>query len=45
MKVDTISVHICSGYDPNRGKGFGTYQEEKNDISLGVVFVTSKTEI
>ena len=21
MKVDTISVHICSGYDPNRAKG------------------------
>ena len=45
IKVDTISVHICSGNDPNHGKGFGTYQEEKNDISLGVVFVTSKTEI
>ena len=45
IKVDTISVHICSGYDPNHGEGFGTYQEEKNDISLGAVFVTSKTAI
>ena len=41
-KVDTLSVHICSGNDPNSGKGFGNYQAEKNDVSLSVVYITSK---
>ena len=41
-KVDTMTVHICSGSDPNHGKGLGNYQAEKNDVSLSVVYFTSK---
>ena len=41
-KVDTMTVHICSGNDPNHGKGLGNYQAEKNDVSLSVVYITSK---
>ena len=43
-KVDTMTVHICSGNDPNHGKGLGNYQAEKNDVSLSVVYITSKND-
>ena len=41
-KVETLTVHICSGNDPNNGKGMGHYQAEKNDNALDRVFFTSK---
>ena len=41
-RVDTMTVHICSGNDPNHGKGPGNYQAEKNDVSLSVVYIKSK---
>ena len=41
-RAETMTVHICSGNDPNHGKGLGNYQAEKNDVSLSVVYITSK---
>ena len=39
-----MTIHICSGNDPNDGKGVGNYQAEKNDIGLEVVFFSSKND-
>ena len=43
-RVKTMTVHICSGNDPNNGKGMGHYQAEKNDNALDRVFFTSKNK-
>ena len=39
-----MTIHICSGNDPNDGKGVGNYQAEKNDIGLEVVFFSSNND-
>ena len=43
-RVETMTIHICFGNDPNNGKGVGNYQLEKNDIGLEVVFFSSKND-
>ena len=37
-----MTVHICSGNDPNHGEGFGKYQKERNEAALNGVFSLSK---
>ena len=44
-RVKTMTVHICSGSDPNNGEGLGKYQDEKNDAALDGVFSSSKHEV
>ena len=44
-RVETITVHICSGNDPNHGEGLGKYQDEKNVAALNGVFSSSKHEV
>ena len=34
-RVETITVHICSGNDPNNGEGSGKYQDDKKEAALG----------
>ena len=43
-RVETMTIHICFGNDPNNGKGVGNYQLQKNDIGLEVVFFSSKND-
>ena len=40
-----MTVHICSGTDPNHGKSMGKYQDEKYDAALDSVFLSSKNEV
>ena len=43
-RVEVMTVHICSGTDPNHGKSMGIYQDEKYDAALDSVFLSSKNE-
>ena len=40
-KVETLTVLICSGNDPNNGKGLGKYQDDKKEAALDGVFSLS----
>ena len=44
-RVETMTVHICSGIDPNHGKSMGKYHDEKYDTALDGVFLSSKNEV
>ena len=44
-QVEVMTVHICSGNDPNLGKSMRKYQEEKYDAALDSVFLSSKNVV